>query len=87
MFRSKWSSSGSRTCFVSYCTVITSVCVDVVNKRSKLKVGTNIKYACDFLKIVVRNKRWSAQLWRSVNRNNIYMGCECRLKICINMYE
>jgi hypothetical protein len=44
--------------------VIASVCVAVVNKRQKLKVGINIKYACEFLKTVGRNKRWSAQLWR-----------------------
>jgi hypothetical protein len=69
MFQPKRSSSGSRTRFVSYCIVITSVCVDVVSKRYKLKVGTNIKYACEFLKIVIRNKRW---LWRSVNKKNIY---------------
>jgi hypothetical protein len=30
------------------------VYVDVANKIQKLKVGTNIKYACEFLKIVGR---------------------------------
>jgi hypothetical protein len=79
MFRPKWLSSGSRTCFVSYCTVIQR-CLSMLSITDK--VGTNIKYACEFLKFVVRNKRWSAQLWRSVNRKNIWdvnVGC--------NMYK
>jgi hypothetical protein len=62
MFRPKWSSSGSRTCFVSYCTVIhISVYRCCQLKDKKLRVGNNIKYACEFLKIVFRNgvSKWT----------------------------
>jgi hypothetical protein len=52
MFRHRWSSSVSRTRFASYCTVIyigVYRCRQLKDK--KLRDGTNIKYACEFLKL------------------------------------